>query len=211
MAVFEKAYLLDVFTPEPEMGSFTVDGNEEAYTNWGASAAGPYTYTVTAIAPVGYVFTGWYEVMGGDMEDILLSESVTYSVTVDGNDRVILPRFTVAEDVLFTLRVMDDMGASFLLGGEEIPGDGWEKNVPYGSTMTVTVILEEGYTFEGWYIEYYDEEYQIYYAFYSDELTITYTCLEEYCTLVVFVKGGHTMDGGYPSRDQLTPVSPKTQ
>ena len=183
---------------EDEIGSFTVDGSEEAYTNWGATAAGPYTYTVTAIAPVGYVFSGWYEVMGGDIEDVLLSESVTYSVTVDGNDRVILPRFTVAEDVLFTLRVMDDMGASFLLGGEEIPGDGWEKDVPYGSTMTVTVILEEGYTFEGWYIEYYDEEYQIYYAFYSDELTITYTCLEEYCALVVFVKGGPTPEGDIP-------------
>lgn len=64
--------------------------------------------------------------------------------------------------------------------------------------MTVTVILEEGYTFEGWYIEYYDEEYQIYYAFYSDELTITYTCLEEYCTLVVFVKGGPTLEGDIP-------------
>ena len=183
---------------EDEIGSFTVDGSEEAYTNWGATAAGPYTYTVTAIAPVGYIFAGWYEVMGGDMEDILLSESVTYSVTVDGNDRVILPRFTMAEDVLFTLRVMDDMGASFLLGGEEIPGDGWEKNVPYGSTMTVTVILEEGYTFEGWYIEYYDEEYQIYYAFYSDELTITYTCLEEYCTLVAFVEGGPVLEGDVP-------------
>ena len=195
--VFLPKYTL-IVKVEDEIGSFTVDGNEEAYTNWGASAAGPYTYTVTAIAPVGYVFAGWYEVMGGDIEDILLSESVTYSVTVDGNDRVILPRFTVAEDVLFTLRVMDDMGASFLLGGEEIPGDGWECNVPYGSTMTVTVILEEGYTFEGWYIEYYDEEYQIYYAFYSDELTITYTCLEEYCTLVVFVKGGPTLEGDIP-------------
>jgi hypothetical protein len=195
--VFLPKYTLTVKV-EDEIGSFTVDGREEAYTNWGASAAGPYTYTVTAIAPVGYVFAGWYEVMGGEMEDMILSESVTYSVTVDGNDRVILPRFTVAEDVLFTLRVMDDMGASFLLGGEEIPGDGWEKNVPYGSTMTVTVILEEGYTFEGWYIEYYDEEYQIYYAFYSDELTITYTCLEEYCTLVVFVKGGPTLEGDIP-------------
>ena len=28
VAVFEKAYLLDVFTPEPEMGFFTVDGEE---------------------------------------------------------------------------------------------------------------------------------------------------------------------------------------
>ncbi len=183
---------------EDEIGSFTVDGREEAYTNWGASAAGPYTYTVTAIAPVGYVFSGWYEVMGGGIEEILLSESVTYSVTVDGNDRVILPRFTVAEDVLFTLYVKDFVGASFLCNGEEIPGDGWEWNVPYGSAMTVTVILEEGYTFEGWYIEYYDEEYQIYYAFYSDEPTVSYTCLEEYCTLVAFVKGGPIVEGDIP-------------
>ena len=136
--------------------------------------------------------------MGGEMEDMLLSESVTYSVTVDGNDRVILPRFTKAEDVLFTLYVKDFVGASFLCNGEEIPGDGWEWNVPYGSTMTVTVILEEGYTFEGWYIEYFDEEYQTYFAFYSDEPTVSYTCLEEYCTLVAFVKGGPTLEGDIP-------------
>ena len=186
--VFLPKYTLTVKV-EDEIGSFTVDGREEAYTNWGASAAGPYTYTVTAIAPVGYIFSGWYEVMGGDIEDIHLSESVTYSVTVDGNDRVILPRFTVAEDVLFTLRVMDDMGASFLLGGEEIPGDGWEKNVPYGSTMTVTVVPEEGYVFDGWYIEYFDEEYNTYLKFYSNELTVDYTCIDGYYfTLVAFVR-----------------------
>ena len=195
--IFLPKYTLTVKV-EDEIGSFTVDGREEAYTNWGASAAGPYTYTVTAIAPVGYVFAGWYEVMGGDIEDMLLSESVTYSVTVDGNDRVILPRFTKAEDVLFTLYVKDYVGASFLCNGEEIPGDGWEWNVPYGSTMTVTVILEEGYTFEGWYIEYFDEEYQTYFAFYSDELTVSYTCLEEYCTLVAFVKGCPVVEGDIP-------------
>ncbi len=183
---------------EDTVGSFTVDGSEEAYTNWGANAVGPYTYTLTAVEPLGYVFVGWYEIFEGTAEYSLLSEELTYTVTVDGYDRKLVPMFFEAEDVLFTLRVMDDMGASFLLGGEEIPGDGWEKDVPYGSTMTVTVILEEGYTFEGWYIEYYDEEYQIYYAFYSDELTITYTCLEEYCTLVVFVKGGPTLEGDIP-------------
>ena len=196
-AVFVPKYDLTIIT-ENDLGGFTVNWSEEVYTNWGASAAGPHTYTVTAIAPVGYVFAGWYEVMGGDIEDMLLSESVTYSVTVDGNDRVILPRFTKAEDVLFTLYVKDYVGASFLCNGEEIPGDGWEWNVPYGSTMTVTVILEEGYTFEGWYIEYFDEEYQTYFAFYSDELTVSYTCVEEYCTLVAFVKGCPVVEGDIP-------------
>ena len=195
--VFLPKYTL-IVKVEDEIGSFTVDGSEEAYTNWGANAVGPYTYTLTAVEPLGYVFVGWYEIFEGTAEYSLLSEELTYTVTVDGYDRKLIPMFFEAEDVLFTLRVMDDMGASFLLDGEEIPGDGWEKDVPYGSTMTVTVILEEGYTFEGWYTEYYDEEYQIYYAFYSDELTITYTCLEEYCTLVVFVKGGPTLEGDIP-------------
>ena len=194
--VFLPKYSLHVSTDEG-IGSFTVHGIDGTFTDWGANDARSYTYVLNAVAPVGYRFGGWFEVFGE--ESRLISENPSYAAVVDGSDRRIVAVFVEMEDVLFTVYLMDFVGASFLWNGEEIPGSGWEWNLPYGSTVTVTVIPEEGYTFAGWYMEYFDEEYNTYLEFYSNELTVDYTCVDGYYfTLVAFVESGPILEGDIP-------------
>ena len=194
--VFLPKYSLHISTDEG-IGGFTVHGVDGTFTDWGANDARSYTYVLNAVAPVGYRFGGWFEVFGE--ESRLISENSSYAAVVDGSDRRIIAVFVEMEDILFTVYIKDSVGASFLWNGEEIPGSGWERNLPYGSTVTVTVVPEEGYTFAGWYVEYFDEEYNTYLEFYSNELTVEYTCVDGYYfTLVAFVEGGPIVEGDIP-------------
>lgn len=195
--VFLPKYTLTVKV-EDEIGSFTVDGCEEAYTNWGASAAGPYTYTLTAVEPLGYVFVGWYEIFEGTAEYSLLSEELTYTVTVDGYDRKLVPMFFEAEDVLFTVFTKDFDGAVLYVNGEELDYYGSEWMMPYGSEVTVSVEPFEGVTFEGWYRELDTEDYSgTYFVLYSTEKTVTVTLRGDYyLTLVAFLEIPNFEGGG---------------
>lgn len=195
--VFLPKYTLTV-KAEDEIGSFTVDGREEAYTNWGASAAGPYTYTLTAVEPLGYVFVGWYEIFEGTAEYSLLSEELTYTVTVDGYDRKLVPMFFEAEDVLFTVFTKDFDGAVLYVNGEELDYYGSEWMMPYGSEVTVSVEPFEGVTFEGWYRELDTEDYSgTYFVLYSTEKTVTVTLRGDYyLTLVAFLEIPNFEGGG---------------
>ena len=139
---------------------------------------------------MGYVFIGWYEIFEGTAEYSLLTDELTYTVTVDGYDRKIVPMFFEVEDILFTVYIKDFVGAVLYVNGEELDSYGSEWMMPIGTAVTVSVEPFEGVTFKGWYWEVYTEDYsETYFVPCSEEMTVTVTLRGDYyMTLVAFLE-----------------------
>lgn len=143
VAVFEKAYLLDVFTPEPEMGFFTVDGEELTEKEWYASAL--TTITLTAVPAEGYVFDAWYEI-DADGNESRYSDEATIEVNYGQIDRTLFCSFVKT----YTGTLLVQGQGNVTLGGEPVK-DGDSVTLKAGELLSVTATPAEGYTFKGWY------------------------------------------------------------
>ena len=143
VAVFEKAYLLDVFTPEPEMGFFTVDGEELTEKEWYAATL--TTITLTAVPAEGCVFDGWYEI-GEDGNESLYSNEATVEVNYGQIDRTLFCSFVKT----YTGTLLIQGQGNVTLGGEPVK-DGDSVTLKAGELLSVTATPAEGYTFQGWY------------------------------------------------------------
>ena len=143
VAVFEKAYLLDVFTTEPEMGFFTVDGEELTEKEWYAATL--TTITLTAVPAEGYVFDGWYEI-AEDGNESRYAKEVTIEVNYGQIDRTLFCRFIK----VYKGTLLIEGQGTVTVNGEEMQS-GTTLSLRGGEQMTSLATPAEGYIFKGWY------------------------------------------------------------
>lgn len=123
-------YLLYLVNPTPTYGSVSQSGK-------GVYKLGDKV-TLTASPFVGYKFDGWYE------GETLLSTSLVYEMTITKQKMTVEAKFSA-----------DDKKPSLVIGtGDETEGGlvvVKGLSVP-GQQITVQAIPEEGFAFEGWYL-----------------------------------------------------------
>ena len=90
VAIFEKAFLLEVFSDNPDAGVFTANGEELTEKDW--YAAEQTAITLTAVPAEGYIFDAWYEIDADGTESRYANET-TVEVTYGQIDRTMFCRF----------------------------------------------------------------------------------------------------------------------
>lgn len=149
--------------------------------------------TVTATPKPGYEFVAWKK------GDVVVSNSATYTFTVNGNI-ALTAVFEAKENVTITLAVNDATLGSITLPEGIVMG---ANSIVYGTVVSLTAVPANGATFMGWYK---GED------LYSDEYTIELNCKESISLTAKFVNiltvayelnGGITNDSNWVSKGQL--------
>ena len=125
---------------------------DKAYT---AELAAGSTITLKAVASNGYKFDGWYvdEVVA---MGALISTSEEYTFTMESADKRVMAKFvedtTQTTDKYIFSATVGSEGGMIHYNGVAQP-NGYFAELPAGSTVTLTAVPDNGYRFEGWYVD----------------------------------------------------------
>ena len=125
---------------------------DKAYT---AELAAGSTVTLKAVASNGYKFDGWYvdEVVA---MGALISTSEEYTFTMESADKRVMAKFvedtTQTTDKYIFSATVGSEGGMIHYNGVAQP-NGYFAELPAGSTVTLTAVPDNGYRFEGWYVD----------------------------------------------------------
>ena len=167
-------YVIDTMTNDQYAGTYTVYDEEK-------TSAGK-EITLTAQANEGYNFEGWYNTESG----ALLTKEPTYTHVMQKKNAYLEARFSY-----YTVTTSDswydeaDSGTYTKLH---------EKKISVGTAVTLEAIPNEGYNFEGWYIDGTD-------ILFSKDAACTFTMKAENITLCArfscytVTTSGYTFEG----------------
>ena len=125
---------------------------DKAYT---AELAAGSSVTLKAVASNGYKFDGWYvdEVVA---MGALISTSEEYTFTMESADKRVMAKFvedtTQTTDKYIFSATVGSEGGMIHYNGVAQP-NGYFAELPAGSTVTLTAVPDNGYRFEGWYVD----------------------------------------------------------
>lgn len=136
----EIGYSLYLNSSDPEAGYASQSGN-------GVYDLGDEV-TVVASAYRGYVFVGWYDEAG-----VCLSTEISYTLTIRKRATTLEARFKKSETPVEEVVIVpgsdpDDPDSEEVHGEVKVNGD----PIP-GQRIEISAIPEEGYAFEGWYLD----------------------------------------------------------
>ena len=127
---------------QPEVGSYSVDGNNIAAETPITKNCGE-TFILKTSAVDGYEFLGWFA------DDVLVDTSMEYSFVNPGNCSV-KPKFVEKQTVSVSFGAIEN-GGTYQVDGAAPPAQAVEAES--GKTFRLSATTANGYTFAGWFAD----------------------------------------------------------
>ena len=181
---------------------------DKAYT---AELSAGSTVTLKAVASDGYKFEGWYvdEVVA---MGALISTSEEYTFTMESADKRVMAKFvedtTQTTDKYIFSATVGSEGGMIHYNGVAQP-NGFHNELPAGSTVTLTAVPADGYSFVCWFYSDDNREYEI------TSATYTFTVNSEMYVSAIFEKKVVALrldvaNAGFDFKDDFSPADVTT-
>ena len=111
-----------------------------------------FTLTANVRSSDSYEFVGWYSISG--TTETLITAEESYTFTLNGDESILAVfRDKVVTPTTYTFQALVGSDGGLIHHNGVAQPNGYYAELPAGSTVTLTAVPDNGYRFEGWYVD----------------------------------------------------------